>query len=68
MFHPKNLDTMNYQQLYKLQSEIVQEYSTYEQQETWTHYGLTSNSFTHAHLKRKKIASCAIKNFTKQFH
>ena len=65
MFHPENLDTMSYQQLYQLQDRIVKECSAYEQEEAWTHYGLTSDSFTHAHLKRKKECRLCNKRFYK---
>ena len=65
MFQPKNLDKMNYQELYKLQSQIVHELSTYDQQENWTHYGTTADTFTHAHLKRKKDCKLCNKKFYK---
>ena len=65
MFQPKKLDKMSYQQLYKIQSKILRELSTYDESENWTHYGPSSNTKTHAHLKRKKCCNLCNRNFYK---
>ena len=65
MFQPDNLDKMTYDQLYQLQKKIVVECSSYVEEQAWTHYGLTHDSVTHAHLQWKKECTLCNNKFYK---
>ena len=61
------IDKMSYEELKKLKSKLLHELLDYgatnEQETTWTHYGLTTDSRTHVHNNKKLKCTLCNKKF-----